>query len=64
MPGTPAANEVVRVADYAGTFATNNLTVARNGLKIMGLAEDMTISQNNASITLTYIDATQGWRVI
>jgi hypothetical protein len=63
LPAAPSASHVVRIADYAGTFATNNLTVGRNALKIMGLAEDMTISTNNTSVTLTYIDATQGWRI-
>lgn len=63
LPASPSANDVVRVADYAGTFATNNLTVARNSLKIMGLSEDMTVSDSNASFTLTYIDATEGWRL-
>lgn len=63
LPAAPAANDFINIADYAGTFATNNLTIGRNGLKIMGLSEDMTIRTNNASITLTYIDATQGWRL-
>lgn len=63
LPATPTASHVVRIADYAGTFATYNLTVGRNALKIMGLSEDMTISTNNTSITLTYIDSTQGWRL-
>lgn len=64
LPAAPSANDVIRIADYAGTFATNNLTIGRNGLKIMGLAEDMVISTNNVSITLVYIDATQGWRIV
>lgn len=64
LPVSPAANDLVRIADYAGTFATSNLTVGRNGSNIMGLAEDMTISTNNISIALQYIDATQGWRVV
>lgn len=63
LPATPAANDTVTVADYAGTFATNNLTIARNGSKIMGITEDMTISTNNVSIDLVYVDATQGWRI-
>lgn len=63
LPATPATGAVVRIADYAGTFATNNLTVAQGGSKIMGLAEDMVISTNNVSITLTFIDVTQGWRL-
>jgi len=64
LPPSPAANDTVRIADYAGTFASNNLTIGRNSLKIMGLNEDMTISINNVSLTLTYIDATQGWRIV
>lgn len=61
LPATPSATNIVRLADYAGTFSTYNLTVGRNSSKIMGLAEDMIISTNNVSITLTYIDATEGW---
>lgn len=61
LPAAPAANAFINLADYAGTFAINNLTVGRNGLKIMGLSEDMVISTNNVSITLTYIDASRGW---
>lgn len=64
LPASPSANDVVHVADYAGAFATYNLTVARNSQKIMGLSEDMTVSDNNAAFTLTYIDATKGWAVI
>ena len=64
LPVTPTADDYVDIADYAGTFSTNNLTVARNGENIMGLAEDMTISTNNVSIRLVYADATQGWRVL
>lgn len=63
LPAAPAANDMVRFADYSGTFATNNLTIGRNGKKIMGLAENMVVGNNNVSIVLTYIDAVQGWRV-
>lgn len=63
LPITPTANQIVRIADYAGTFATNALTVVRNGANIMGLAQDMTATTNNVSFVLTYIDATQGWRL-
>jgi len=64
LPAAPTANDVVRIADYAGTFATNNLTIGRSALNIMGLAEDMVISTNNASITLQYIDASRGWALV
>lgn len=64
LPAAPAVNDSVSVADYAGTFGINKLTIARNGSKIMGLAEDMTVSTNNVSLELQYIDATKGWRVV
>jgi hypothetical protein len=63
LPASPAGNDKVSLCDYAGTFGTNFLTVGRNGAKIMGLDEDMTVPTNNASFDLTYIDATQGWRI-
>ena len=61
LPATPDVGDKVGWIDYDGTFATNNLTVARNGKNIMGLAENMTVSTNNANATLIYIDATKGW---
>ena len=63
LPATPAAGAVVGIADYANTFATNNLTVARNGSKIGGATENATLSTNGLSVTFVYVDATQGWIV-
>jgi len=64
LPAAPAANDRIVINDYAGTFATNALTISHNGKNIMGLAEDMTINTNNTSLTLDYIDATEGWRIV
>lgn len=64
LPASPSANDVVDIADYAGTFGTNNLTIGRNALKIMGLSEDMTVSVSNVKFRLVYIDATVGWRLV
>ena len=64
LPASPAANDVVDIVDYRGTFGTNNLTIARNSLKIMGLSEDMTVSVSNARFRLVYIDTTVGWRIV
>lgn len=64
LPATPAENDTVDIADYAGTFATNNLTIGRNSSKIMSLSEDMVVSSNNVRFTLTYIDTTVGWRIM
>ena len=63
LPASPASGEQVAIIDYAGTFATNNLYLARNGLKITGVASTYLLSTNRESIILTYTDATQGWVV-
>jgi hypothetical protein len=59
---TISAGDIVAVLDYAGTFATNNITIARNGSNINGATSDLTISKNNSGITLVYVDGTQGWK--
>jgi hypothetical protein len=63
LPATPAAGAVIGIADYANTFATNNLTVGRNGSNIGGVAENATLKVNGVSVTFVYVDATQGWIV-
>jgi len=48
--------------DYAGTFDTNNLTVAPDGSeKIEGTAADLTVAVERAAFTLVFTDSTQGW---
>jgi len=61
LPGSPSAGDTIAIKDYAGTFGTNSLTIARNGNNIQGVANDSEISTNRASIVLVYIDATKGW---
>jgi hypothetical protein len=61
LPATPSAGAIVAVADYANTFATNNLTIGRNGSNIGGSAINAVLSTNGVSVTLVYVDATQGW---
>ena len=36
LPTSPSAGDIVAVADYAGTAATNNITIGRNGSNIEG----------------------------
>jgi len=61
LPASPSAGDIVAFKDYAGTFATNNLTIARNGSNIQGNAEDALLTTNRASVILVYVDATKGW---
>ena len=61
LPAAPSAGDIVSIADGAGTFDLNNLTIGRNSLRIMGLEEDMVISDKNASISFVYASAALGW---
>ena len=61
LPASPSAGDIVGITDYAGTAATNNITIARNSSKIEGTTENAVISTNRDSITLIYVDVTQGW---
>jgi hypothetical protein len=61
LPASPSAGDIVAFNDYARTFATNNLTVARNGSNIQGTAADGTIATNGQSTMFVYVDGTQGW---
>jgi len=53
LPSTPSANAVVIIGDDAN-FNTNNLTVARNGSTINGVADDLTIDIGYSVTTLVY----------
>ena len=63
LPASPSAGDVVAVSDYANIFATNNLTLGRNGSNIGGVAADSVLIVNGAAVTLVYVDATKGWIV-
>lgn len=63
LPATPTAGDRVVFGDYANTFATNNLTVARNGVPIENVAEDL-ILDVRGTYTLEYVDATKGWALV
>ena len=61
LPASASAGDTIAIKDYAGTFATNNLTIGRNGHNIQGVANDSLISTNRASLSLVYVDSTKGW---
>jgi hypothetical protein len=61
LPSSPTIGDFVSFIDYAGTFDTNNLTVARNGKPIQGSATDLTVATERAGFTLVFVDNTQGW---
>ena len=61
LPASPTLGDFISFIDYAGTFDTNNLTIARNGKNIQGSATDLTVATERAGLTLVFTDNTQGW---
>jgi len=61
LPASASLGDQIAIKDYAGTFASNNLTIGRNGHNIQGVANDSLISTNRASLLLVYVDSTKGW---
>ena len=61
LPSSPTIGDEVTFVDYAGTFDSDNLTIARNSEKINGAAADLTVATERAANTLVYTDGTQGW---
>ena len=57
-----SAGAIVSLADYAGTWQTNNLTVSPNGSeKIGGVNAPVVLNTEGQSVTFVYVDGTQGW---
>ena len=57
-----SAGDIVAFKDYAGTWDTNAITIVPNGSdKIASIADSTTLNTERQSITLIFIDSTQGW---
>ena len=64
LPASPAVGDEIHILDSTASFDTNNLTVARNSLKIQGGTADLTLTTENTGIGLVYMSSTYGWRVL
>ena len=64
LPASPTAGNQIIVFDYAGTAATNGISISPNGNKINGSTAGVGISAARNSVTLCYVDSTQGWTAI
>ena len=60
LPGSASVGDQVQIVDYAGTFATNDITLT-SSLKIEGGTDDKFLSTNREGVIITYVDVTQGW---
>jgi hypothetical protein len=62
LPGSPSAGDIISIADYSNTWNTNNVTLCRNSSKLGGVCANATLSTQGQSITLVYVDSTEGWK--
>jgi len=61
LPASASAGDTIQIVDYAGTAATNNITINPNGLKLNNSTGNKGLTTNRESVTITYVDSTQGW---
>ena len=61
LPASPSVGSEVTFIDSGANFASNNLTIARNGSNILGAASNLVVSTNGAAFTLVFVNATRGW---
>lgn len=63
LPLNPLPGTRVTVLDYASSFGSNNLIVARNGQKIMGQLDNYLLDTNNQGRDFIFVDSVKGWLV-
>jgi hypothetical protein len=57
-----SAGAIVSFADYGDNFGTNALTISANGSdKISGETLDAILETSGESVTLVFVDSTEGW---
>jgi len=61
LPASPNAGDWCYVT--VGNARADNV-IARNGSKIMSLAEDLTVNWHYITVMLRYIDSTIGWSIV
>jgi hypothetical protein len=61
LPAAPAVGDEIVIIDARGTFASNNVTVERNGKPINSGTNNLALATNGQAITLVFIDSTRGW---
>ena len=64
FPASPTIGDSIVVLDAEGTFATHNSTIIRNGKKIDGVADNLTLNINGAEVELVYVGGSKEWQLV
>ncbi len=63
LPSSPALNDEIQVIDASENASVYNITIARNGNKINGIAGNLIVDNDGGWYTLLYTGTTYGWKV-
>jgi len=64
LPSSPSRGDTIVLADYSGTFATNQIIINTGGQNIDSTANsEVKVTTNNSIVELVYVDANKGWLV-
>jgi len=62
LPASASVGDTIKFVDYARTWRTNALTIDQNSLNFQGsTTPNPEYNTNGQSVTIVYVDATQGW---
>lgn len=61
LPGSPEFGDEVKIIDGTGNADSNNITINRNGNKILGADSDFILDVNRVAVDLVYYNTAQGW---
>jgi len=64
LPSSPSRGDTIVLADYGGTFATNQIII-NTGAQLIDstTGPEYKVTTNNAVVELVYVDANKGWLV-
>ena len=60
LPSSATVGDSIQLVDYAGTFATNNITLTSSA-KINGITNNHLLTTKREGVTITFANTTQGW---
>lgn len=63
LPASPVNGDFVWLQDPKSTWASNSITVNRNGNNILGQADNLSLNVDDSVVILTYVGGVLGWDV-